>query len=127
MTDDQAREECPVSADLKGPRRWQRGGYRLPDAARIGAVRLQVGDLARSLVYYTTVLGLRVLSQTGSVAVLGPQGSAMLEVNTDPRIRAAHLSNCTSVPVFGPCHAEGSSASITSRSSCPIASRWAGS
>ena len=50
-------------------------GYRLPDAARIGAVRLQVSDLARSLVYYTTVPGLRVLSQTGSMAVLGPQGS----------------------------------------------------
>lgn len=61
------------------------GGYRLPDAARIGAVRLQVSDLARSLVYYTTVLGLRVLSQTGSVAVLGTQGSGALGVNTDPK------------------------------------------
>ena len=61
------------------------GGYRLPDAARIGAVRLQVSDLARSLVYYTTVLGFRVQSQTGSVALLGPQGSATLVVNTDPK------------------------------------------
>jgi catechol 2,3-dioxygenase len=51
-------------------------GYRLPDVACIGAVRLQVSDLAHSLVYYTSVLGFRVLSQTGSVAVLGPHGSA---------------------------------------------------
>ena len=51
-------------------------GYRLPDAARIGAVRLQVSDLERSLEYYTTVLGFRVLSQTDSVAVLGPNGGS---------------------------------------------------
>jgi catechol 2,3-dioxygenase len=51
-------------------------GYRLPDAACIGAVRLQVSDLARSLAYYTTILGLRVLSRGDSVVVLGPQASA---------------------------------------------------
>jgi catechol 2,3-dioxygenase len=61
------------------------GGYRLPDAARIGAVRLRVSDLARSLVYYTTVLGLRVLSQTGSMAVLGRQGSASALVELHER------------------------------------------
>ena len=60
-------------------------GYRLPDAARIGAVRLQVSDLARSLVYYTTVLGLRVLSQAGSMAVLGTQGSAAALVELHER------------------------------------------
>lgn len=60
-------------------------GYRLPDAARIGAVRLQVSNLTRSLAYYTTVLGFRVMSRTSSVAVLGPQGSATLVVNTDPK------------------------------------------
>ena len=82
MTDDKARrltiERLASGADLSGPR--ERGiradEYRLPDAARIGAVRLQVGDLPRSLGYYTTVLGFRVLSRTGSVAVLGPHGSA---------------------------------------------------
>jgi len=78
-------------ADPLGPR--ERGirpdGYRLPDAARIGAVRLQVSDLARSLVYYTTVLGLRLLSRTGSMAVLGPQGSAepLVELHERPGIR----------------------------------------
>ena len=48
--------------------------YRLPDAAHVGAVRLQVGDLARSLAFYTGVLGFRVLSQSDDTAVLGPEG-----------------------------------------------------
>jgi catechol 2,3-dioxygenase len=50
-------------------------GHRLPDAARIGAVRLQVSNLDRSLEYYTTVLGFGVLSRTGSSAVLGTEGA----------------------------------------------------
>src|SRR5215510_7433923 len=48
-------------------------GYRLPDRARVGAVRLQIADLERSLAYYTHALGFRVLSRTESAAVLGPQ------------------------------------------------------
>ncbi len=52
------------------------GGYRLPDTTGVGAVRLQVSDLARSLVYYTTVLGFRVFAHAGSMAALGPHGSA---------------------------------------------------
>ena len=36
-------------------------GYRLPDATRLGTVRLQVSDLARSVAYYRDLLGLRVL------------------------------------------------------------------
>lgn len=48
--------------------------YRLPDATRLGRVRLQVTDLARSLAFYTTVLGLRVIERRGDVATLGAQG-----------------------------------------------------
>jgi catechol 2,3-dioxygenase len=51
-------------------------GYRLPDDARIGRVRLQIGNLDRSLEYYTAVLGFRVLSHDGPRAVLGPHGEA---------------------------------------------------
>jgi len=36
-------------------------GYRLPAATRLGVVRLQVGDLARSLEWYRRVLGLEPL------------------------------------------------------------------
>ncbi|MDF1505477.1 VOC family protein [Roseisolibacter sp. H3M3-2] len=44
---------------------------RLPDATRLGAVRLQVADLARSRDWYTRVLGLRVLADDGAGATLG--------------------------------------------------------
>lgn len=49
-------------------------GYRLPDATRLGRVRLQVADLARSLAYYERVLGLRVISRDAASAALGAAG-----------------------------------------------------
>ena len=49
-------------------------GYRLPDDIRLGAVSLQVADLARSLEYYQRVLGTRVLARGASSASLGVQG-----------------------------------------------------
>ena len=45
-------------------------GHRLPAATRLGEVRLQVADLARSVDYYTSVLGLRVGEQAGDTATL---------------------------------------------------------
>ena len=36
-------------------------GYRLPEDIRLGPVRLQIADLNRSLAFYQTTLGLRVL------------------------------------------------------------------
>ena len=49
-------------------------GYRLPDATRLGAVRLQVADLGRSLDYYQQVLGLRLLDRDTGQAALGAEG-----------------------------------------------------
>ena len=49
-------------------------GFRLPDATRIGPVRLQVSDLARSLEYYETVLGLRAVERGDDRALLAPHG-----------------------------------------------------
>jgi catechol 2,3-dioxygenase len=46
-------------------------GYRLPDATRLGRVKLQVSDLGRSIAYYETVIGLRVLDRIDGGAVLG--------------------------------------------------------
>jgi len=85
MTNDKARSSTVGRLDVG----IRPDGYRLPDAARIGVVRLQVSDLARSLVYYTTVLGFRVQSQTGSLAVLGPHGGAvpLIELHERPGIR----------------------------------------
>jgi len=44
----------------------------LPAATHIGAVRLQVADLRRSIDYYSSVIGLRVVEHSGNSAVLGP-------------------------------------------------------
>jgi len=60
----------------------QPSGYRLPDQARIGRVRLQVNDLGASVAFYTRVLGFRVISQEGSAAALGSQGGpAVIELD----------------------------------------------
>jgi len=48
--------------------------YRLPDATHVGTVALQVSDLARSLDYYQTVLGLHVLGTGTGRASLGVKG-----------------------------------------------------
>src|SRR4051812_15695322 len=49
-------------------------GFRLPDAIRLGSVRLQVADLSRSLAFYQNVLGLRPLEQDASGAILTASG-----------------------------------------------------
>ena len=46
-------------------------GYRLPAETRLGRVRLQVADLARSVGYYERVLGLRVITRGPATAELG--------------------------------------------------------
>jgi catechol 2,3-dioxygenase len=48
-------------------------GYRLPAATRLGRMRLQVADLARSLDFYEGVLGLRVIDGVSGRAVLAAQ------------------------------------------------------
>jgi catechol 2,3-dioxygenase len=50
-------------------------GYRLPAATRLGAVRLQVADLDRSLEWYARVLGLEVLDRTDGQLRLAPPGT----------------------------------------------------
>ena len=45
-------------------------GYRLPEQARVGRVRLQVADLSKSLPYYTDVLGFSVSAREDGIAVL---------------------------------------------------------
>ena len=52
--------------------------YRLPAATRVGAVRLQVSDLQRSVEYYREIIGLQVLSSSGAAARLGPSPSQPL-------------------------------------------------
>jgi catechol 2,3-dioxygenase len=74
-------------------------GYRLPAATRLGAVRLQVADLARSLEWYRRVLGLepldrsprhgKALDRPGRVARLSAPGAEAPLVELHERPGAA--------------------------------------
>ena len=48
--------------------------YRLPESTHLGRVRLQVADLDRSIAFYQTVLGMRLIARTEDSAQLGPHG-----------------------------------------------------
>jgi len=55
--------------------------YRLPAGLRLGRVRLQVSDLARSLDYYQQVLGLRVTDSAATGATLAAAtGETLVEL-----------------------------------------------
>lgn len=64
-------------------------GMPLPEATTLGAVTLQVGDLDRSLAFYTDILGLRVQSREDARATLGAthDGSALLRLQMRPGAR----------------------------------------
>src|SRR5438046_1206615 len=65
--------------------------YHLPSETRLGAVRLHVSDLERSLDYYQQVLGLHVIARNRMHASLGPaDGSrALVHVHTSPGTRSS--------------------------------------
>jgi catechol 2,3-dioxygenase len=65
-------------------------GFSLPEAAHVGALRLQVSDLQHSVDYYERVIGLRVMAGGDTIA-LGPHGDArrLVTLETSPGIRAA--------------------------------------
>jgi catechol 2,3-dioxygenase len=63
--------------------------YRLPQTARVGSVKLAVSQLARSVDFYTQVIGLAVLDSDGRMAKLGPQNSqrVLLELEELPGVQ----------------------------------------
>src|SRR5918999_744811 len=70
-------------------------GYRLPDATRLGRVRLQVSDLERSLAYYRDVLGFRILERSGEHATLAAHG------DDRPLVELLERAGATPVPRRG--------------------------
>ena len=72
-------------------------GWRLPDETRLGAVRLQVADLARSVAFYERTLGFRVVDRDETSARLAAQDHARVLVElrerrgAKPAGRHAHL------------------------------------
>jgi catechol 2,3-dioxygenase len=65
-------------------------GHRLPDATRLGRVRLQVADLERSIAYYENVIGLRVARRSETTAALAPHGDdrVIVELHAKPGVKA---------------------------------------
>ena len=65
-------------------------GYRLPEAAHIGRVRLQIADLDRSIAYYESVIGLRLIDRAGNIAMLGAHGDdrVLVELHARAGVRA---------------------------------------
>lgn len=63
--------------------------FRLPDATRLGAVRLQIADLERSLGYYQSVLGMRTLHQQPGQATLAAYGDDTPLIELRERAHAA--------------------------------------
>jgi len=66
-------------------------GYRLPPSTSVGAVRLLVSDLSRSLDFYERVLGLRTVEHTSDGAALAPENGqpVLITLETRPGIHAA--------------------------------------
>jgi len=65
--------------------------FRLPDAAHVGRVHLQVSDVQRAIAYYQDVIGLKVYEATVEAATLGPHGleHPLVHLQTKPGIAPA--------------------------------------
>jgi catechol 2,3-dioxygenase len=61
------------------------GGYRLPEATRLGPVKLQVANLGRSVAYYESVIGLQAISRSDGMARLGAHGDDSMLVGLRER------------------------------------------
>ena len=62
----------------------------IPARTRMGAVHLSVSDLARSIDYYESAIGLRVHSRDGDRAALGTGGEDLLVLTEKPGAQPAN-------------------------------------
>jgi catechol 2,3-dioxygenase len=69
--------------------------YRLPDATRLGRVRLQVADLDRSIGWYQRVLGFTVMERSAGGASLAAEGA------TEPLVELREKKGVRPVPRRG--------------------------
>lgn len=80
---DSSPPDAPTTVGIQPP------GSRLPDATRVGPVRLQISDLARSRSFYENVLGFRVLEREDDRTVVGTAGGnrPLVELVEDPSVQ----------------------------------------
>ena len=88
MTDAANRNASSVG----GNERPGRAPNPLPDSLRLGPVRLQVSDLARSVDYYTSVLGLEPRDVGGASAALHAAGEPAPLVELEERPGTSPIS-----------------------------------
>jgi catechol 2,3-dioxygenase len=69
--------------------------YQLPADVRLGPVRLQISDLARSIAYYERVIGLRPIEKNAQSATLGANG------DDAPLVELHERAGATPVPRRG--------------------------
>lgn len=69
--------------------------FKLPEATRLGRVRLQVADLTRSLAWYESVLGLRAIERGASIATLAAHG------DDTPLVELNELTGAAAIPPRG--------------------------
>src|SRR5678815_2323326 len=62
-------------------------GYRLPEAARTGRVRLAVSDVSRSVAYYTEVLGFRADRDRNVAVLTAVDGAPLIELQEQDGVR----------------------------------------
>ena len=75
-------------------------GFRLPSDTRLGRVRLQVADLARSIEYYEETLGFRTVDGNGSTAVLAAHGDNTPIIELHERAGARPLAKRSRLGLF---------------------------
>jgi catechol 2,3-dioxygenase len=84
LRSDFAREAAMATANEQTTWTIAPPGFRLPAGLRLGAVRLQVADLARSVGYYERVVGLRTIQRTATTAALGVGHEPLVELTERP-------------------------------------------
>ena len=75
--------EAAVESAVAGTYGQPAPGFRLPAVTGLGPVRVRIADLGRSIGFYESVLGMRVLDRQDARASLGTQGDerVLLELN----------------------------------------------
>jgi catechol 2,3-dioxygenase len=87
------QQEGPMRSEIRSESNYGVAApdYRLPADTGVGAVRLLVGNIERSIGFYERVLGLRTVEQTEQDAALAPENGSpvLIRLETRPGVQPA--------------------------------------